>query len=154
MKSSRGGSWRKRRAEIGPIAERHVKAFAAQLGSAAPTLGEDALDVLRRHEWPGNVRELKNVIERAVLLAGCGPIRPEHLQLGTLRDPRETDVLPAVPKDLRSEVEDVEREKILSVLESCGGNQRQAAKLLGISRTTLLARLDRYGVPRPRKRPD
>jgi DNA-binding protein Fis len=45
-----------------------------------------------------------------------------------------------------------ERERVLAVLSECGGNQSRAAKALGISRTTLVARLNEYGVPRPRKR--
>ncbi len=142
---------RQRRADIEPLARQHVRTFAAQLGSAPPELSSEAVEALLAHGWPGNVRELKNVIERAVLLADDGPIRREHLQLGGLREAVETDRLPALPQGLRDEIQDVERERILSVLESCGGNQRRTAKVLGISRTTLLAKLDRYGVPRPRK---
>src|SRR5262249_52915104 len=66
--------------------------------------------------------------------------------------------LPAPPASVDSadvdgaDDDEPERERILQVLAQCGGNQSQAAKQLGMSRNTLLARLDRYGVPRPRKR--
>jgi DNA-binding NtrC family response regulator len=62
-------------------------------------------------------------------------------------DPNPGETLPP-PSPIGS---DQERERILSVLAECGGNQSRAAKQLGISRTTLVARLDGYGVPRPRK---
>jgi two-component system response regulator AtoC len=58
-----------------------------------------------------------------------------------------------VPADARlaDTLADVERRKIMDAMEKCGGNQTRAAKMLGISRNTLLARLDSYGLPRPRK---
>jgi transcriptional regulator with GAF, ATPase, and Fis domain len=58
---------------------------------------------------------------------------------------------PSSPRNLRAEVESLERERILSALEQCGGNQSRAAKMLGIARRTLLMRLDAYGIVRPRK---
>jgi DNA-binding NtrC family response regulator len=53
---------------------------------------------------------------------------------------------------LRTEIEAVEREKIIEALARCAGNQTQAAQRLGISRRTLVARLSEYDIPRPRKR--
>jgi two-component system, NtrC family, response regulator AtoC len=56
------------------------------------------------------------------------------------------------PTSLRDEIDDVERRRILAALESCAGNQTRAARMLGISRSTLSARLEQFGLPRPRKR--
>src|SRR5581483_11146876 len=57
--------------------------FCAQVGrAAAPALSEEALARLVRHAWPGNIRELRNVVQRAVLLAGPTTIEAEHLALG------------------------------------------------------------------------
>ncbi len=53
---------------------------------------------------------------------------------------------------LRSQIEEIERRRIVEALERCGGNQTRAAQLLGISRRTLINRLDEYNVPRPRKK--
>ena len=53
---------------------------------------------------------------------------------------------------LRSQMDEIERKRILDALERCGGNQTQAAELLGVSRRTLINRLDEYQVPRPRKK--
>jgi DNA-binding NtrC family response regulator len=149
-----------------------ARAFAARNRSGTgPTLDDDVIGALQRHPWPGNIRELRNTIERAVLLAGTGPLRPEHLIIGTT-PPRRSSV-PTMPLErlsssdmtiapppgppveddarLADAVADLERRRILDALERCGGNQTRAARMLGISRNTLLARLDAYGLPRPRK---
>jgi two-component system, NtrC family, response regulator AtoC len=130
------------------------------------------IEALQRHPWLGNVRELRNTIERAVLFAAGGPIRPEHLSLVQMNPPRRNSVptmpierisqneitiggpgMPPVSADSRlaDSIADVERRRILDAMEKCGGNQTRAARMLGISRNTLLARLDAYGLPRPRK---
>src|SRR5690606_22100753 len=143
---------------------------ARRRGNAAPaTLSDDVVATLAQHLWPGNIRELRNTIERARLLAGSGPIKPEHVSFGSERPRRpsvptmpiervsspEITAPPAAPaagdQPLASAVADVERRRILDALERCGGNQTRAARMLGISRNTLLARLDTYGLPRPRK---
>jgi two-component system response regulator AtoC len=79
------------------------------------------------------VRELRNAIERALLLAPGDEIGVEHLPAAA----------PAAPAS--------ERERVLWALEACAGNQSRAARQLGISRKVLLARLDSWGVKRPRK---
>jgi two-component system response regulator AtoC len=130
-----------------------------------PELSKAALDLMRGYSWPGNVRELKNVIERAVLLCGSGPILPEHLPLekmdtaprmftwlGTrppvVAPPPAHTVLPPRPRKGSEE----EQQLILRTLEQAKGNQTVAARLLGISRRTLVNRLNEYAnVTRPRK---
>jgi two-component system, NtrC family, response regulator AtoC len=162
---------RERRSEILPLAKKFIARACATMGkSEVPELAESAADLLTRHGWRGNIRELKNVVERAVALCGQGPILPEHLPSGVVSsraDPvvnREVAIglveedAPTLPRHnlgtsptLPPAAPDPERELILRALEECAGNQTRAAKLLGISRTTLVARLDQYGVPRPRK---
>jgi len=103
-------------------------------------LTTEAIAALRAHAWPGNVRELRNVVERAVVLAGDGPIEPRHLRLEKV-----------ARSSLKDEKDALEQKRILDALATCGGNQTQAAKMLGIARGTLVARLERYDVTRPRK---
>ncbi len=151
---------RERREDILPLAE----AFIRQANAARetePAIHEDAAARLLDYAWPGNVRELRNVIERAVVLSGGRVILPEHLPLEKMQprayEPRraspaaETSAEPAVadltPKEL------AERQRILDALAACAGNQSKAAERLGISRSTLLNRLDAYRLGRPRKRP-
>jgi DNA-binding NtrC family response regulator len=111
----------------------------------APTISAEALAWLKGYAWPGNIRELQNTMERAVLLCTGSEITLEHLP------PSTGAIAPGRPGDPRSADADPERQRILDALEKCAGNQTRAARLLGISRNTLLARLDAYGIARPRK---
>ncbi len=148
-----------RRGEIGGLA----RAFAARpRGDSSPTaLSDDVLAALAQHAWPGNIRELRNTVERALVVGG-GRVKPEHLTLDAGAPRRSSGPtipiertsspeLPAQDPSLATAVAEVERRRILEALERCGGNQTRAARMLGISRNTLLTRLDAYGLPRPRK---
>ncbi len=133
---------RERTDEIEPLA----RAFAAEVAqemshASAPELSREALDALRAYRWPGNIRELRNVIERAVLLAGDAPIAHGHLPMEKLRAPGADKNAPPA----------AEKQRIMDALAQCGGNQTRAAKLLGISRRTLVKRLDQHGIARPLK---
>jgi DNA-binding NtrC family response regulator len=152
---------RERRDEIAPLAATFLAQQARELGRDEQlTVSADAMACLLGYSWPGNIRELKNVIERAVLLCDGSEITPEHLPLEKLAPPPVEAATPE-PTDGPSTVKTLtpiddpkafaERQKILDALESCGGNQKRAAARLGISRTTLSARLDLYGIPRPQK---
>ena len=70
--------------------------------------------------------------------------RPEVLPVVDMQAPVAAD-------QFRSVVEDLDRRRVLDALATCGGNQTRAAEMLGMSRRTLVARLDAYGLPRPRK---
>jgi DNA-binding NtrC family response regulator len=162
---------RERRSEISGLA----RAFARRSrGGASPiVLGPEVLAALENHPWPGNIRELKNTVERAVLLSSGGSVRASHLALEapsagrtTRRELHVTKPIERIsssdlsepvvrpsqdPQTLATAVAELERQRILETLNQCGGNQTRAARALGISRNTLLARLDAYGLPRPRK---
>jgi len=132
---------RERADEIAGLA----RGFLAQIG-APPDMTPEALAALQSYSWPGNIRELRNAIERAALIAAGAPIAPEHLPLGKVR----TALFPAraMPEPAPA---DAEKERILDALAKCGGNQGRASALLGISRRTLVTRMSRYGLPRPRQ---
>jgi transcriptional regulator with AAA-type ATPase domain len=121
----------------------------------APAVTPDLLARLEAYAWPGNVRELKAALERALLLAGGGEVGPQHLAL-TLGDAPSGDA-PAqhhgarATRDGGDDAEAAERRRILDALENCAGNQTRAAKLLGISRTTLVSKLAFHRISRPRK---
>jgi transcriptional regulator with PAS, ATPase and Fis domain len=143
---------RERVSEIEPLAAEFIRATCVDLARRpAPTLRPESLHMLQTYAWPGNVRELKNFIERAVLVAPGTELLPEHFPIQRMASTLPLhrigpESLPPPPPGT-----DPERERILGVLAECGGNQSRAAKLLGISRTTLVARLNDYGIPRPRK---
>ncbi|MFO0606997.1 MAG: sigma 54-interacting transcriptional regulator [Polyangiales bacterium] len=144
---------RDRGAEVEALARVFLGEACARSGiAAAPALSAEAVAALRAHPWPGNLRELRNVMERAALLCDGGVITPDALALDARAsrppgEPRRSD--PDGP--LKAEIADIERRRILDALERCRGNQTRAAELLGISRRTLITRLDEYGVERPRK---
>jgi DNA-binding NtrC family response regulator len=142
---------RERLLDVEPLA-RHFIARSVQ-GQTPPTLSAESLALLQSHPWPGNVRELRNLIERAVALCDGPRIEPAHLALdaiaagpATERTVPPSGAAPAV--GLREEVGTLERERILSALDACGGNQRATARKLGISRGALLRRLERLGIPK------
>jgi DNA-binding NtrC family response regulator len=138
---------RERADEIAPLAAHFAVATGASIGDAA-------MRQLEAHSWPGNVRELKQAIERAVVLADGAAIAPEHLLLG--RGPGNAGGPGAAPvSDARERaqrlIDEAERAELISALAECGGNQTRAAELLGISRRTLVRRIARHQLPRPRK---
>ncbi|APR76147.1 Response regulator of zinc sigma-54-dependent two-component system [Minicystis rosea] len=162
---------RERRGEIEPLAHLFAGRAASQLGRPAPRIAPSALAVLEAYAWPGNVRELRNVMERAVVLAETDEITPDHLLLAGSRPASEAPAAAPEPAatatadlaaparaalasgaGLRAELDALERQRILDALSAAAGNQTQAAAALGMSRRTFIARLDEYGIPRPRKR--
>jgi two-component system, NtrC family, response regulator AtoC len=147
---------RERPDEIEGLARAFLEQAAkAALYSSQPVLTPEALVALRHYPWPGNVRELRNVMERAVLLSQDGIIRPEHLPVERLRTtvyPR-TAAAASSPSDPSAgkQGDAAARQRLADALAECGGNQSRAAKLLGVSRRTLVTWLKDSGLPRPRK---
>ena len=149
---------RSRPSEIAPL----VRAFAAEASrerGGAPVVFTDAAMLrLTQHGWPGNLRELRNLVTRSVLLGGksvldVADLHFEPMGLGETTPSPSAGLVPAVFDAVgpgRS-VDEQERKRILDALEQCGGNQTRAAKLLGISRGTMVNRLNAINAPRPRK---
>lgn len=106
----------------------------------------EAMSRLTTYPWPGNVRELRNVIERAVAVAGEGPLKQEHLPMDLLQDPPKDLETQAHPKSLREEMTRVERGIIERALRYTGGNRTQAARILGIHRSGLYQKMRVHGL--------
>jgi DNA-binding NtrC family response regulator len=129
---------RERREDVLPLAAR----FLAARGLSEEKLTPSVRERLLAHPWPGNVRELENAIERAVILAGDGPIEAQHLGGGPgAPRPRRAAELLAEGFDLDA----FERELIQAALERAGGNKTHAARLLGITRRRLYSMLGSSG---------
>jgi two-component system response regulator AtoC len=135
---------RERVEEILPLARSFGQRFALAAGRSEPEFSPAAIAALREHRWPGNVRELRNVMERAVLMTQ-GTVEPVHLQL-------EAASAPAPSANELSAAEILERDAIARALEAHAGNQTQAAKALGIARSTLVTKLSLFRMARPRRR--
>ena len=122
---------------------------ARAAGRAPPTITRAAMEAIIAYSWPGNVRELRNVVQRALLLAdGGAEILPAHLPLEKM----SLRVAAPASSTLESSVQEHERRRIAEALALHGGNQTRAAQALGIARSTLLQRMDAFGLTRPRKR--
>ena len=127
------------------IALQIVAAAAARSGTPPPAITPGAAAMLQSHDWPGNVRELRNVLERAMLFAAGGSIDIDHLVFDTPCEPSRV----ASSEACAAPVDD-ERTRIVQALDACAGNQTRAARMLAISRTTLIQKVRLYGIPRPR----
>lgn len=147
---------RERRDEI----EKLARQFAADACTAAKLpqveFAPTTLVALRQYDWPGNIRELRNVIERAVLLSQKGVLHPSHLGLPMPEEIADSPHSAPAPdsgpaSDPPLEGAGPEQDRILAALWKNGGNQSATAKQLGISRRTLLKKLDKYGIARPQK---
>ncbi|MBX3261785.1 MAG: sigma 54-interacting transcriptional regulator [Labilithrix sp.] len=156
---------RERADDVIALAEFFIARLASRMNLAAPSLSPGARDLLRDYAWPGNVRELRNVVERAVVMnPKVTELDESHLvtygftSRPTLapdsRTQTATDLVAAAPQgdDLQSALETVERRAIVEALEKTGGNQSAAARLLKMGRHALIARIEAYGLSRPRKR--
>ena len=134
---------RERLDDIPRLVRHFVMLHAAKTGKRIGMPGDDVLARLQGYDWPGNVRELQNVIERAVILASKG-----RLEVGDVR----WSAAPAGTHTRKRSLEDVEREHVLSILEETRwrvSGERGAAKILGVKRTTLEARMKKLGIARP-----
>jgi len=151
---------RERLGELESLARSFVHASCRQLERAPLELSPETLRLLHLHRWPGNVRELKNVMERAVVLCAESRIGPEYLPASftaaaAIAGPAPTSPEQAPDLDLEHfqvQLETLQRARVVEALRQCGGNQTQAAKLLGVARRTLVAQLVQLGIPRPRTR--
>lgn len=162
---------RERAEEIPGLATRFLETAAREMGLPVPNLSARGLDRLKRYEWPGNIRELRNVMERAMLMCDGDEVLPDHL--GVKPSPRASGVYARglAPQDSASpgsrpegaptdECDDgppetleearqravakVERQQIRRALELADDSPTQAAKLLGVSRSTLWEKMKRY----------
>jgi DNA-binding NtrC family response regulator len=113
--------------------------FLARAGQPQRAIEPVAMHKLMSHAWPGNVRELQNVMARAVILAGDAAIAAEDLELGL-----------AAPETASSlELDAVEKRHIQHVLELTGWNRSEAARLLGVDRSTLQRKVARFDLHPP-----
>lgn len=144
---------RTRGADVEVLARHFIRTIAHELKQTPKNLPLESLAVLQRHEWRGNVRELKNVIERAFVLCEGSDILPHHIVLhrrspvtAAPQDPALAGQI-AIPKQGLT-LDEIERAAILITLRAVDGNQSKAARILGISRATLMRKLQKFELER------
>jgi DNA-binding NtrC family response regulator len=130
-----------RREDIRQLAEY----FLGRLNYPHTELPAEVTGLLVRYDWPGNIRELKNVIERAVILAGGEPLSIEDFSLDVDDQPL-LDLTGQIGRGAPGGLETAEKDMILQALDKTGGNKTEAAKLLKITRRRLYSRMKVHNI--------
>jgi Nif-specific regulatory protein len=133
---------RERKDDIMLLADNFLERYARENNKDIRRISTPAIEMLTRYHWPGNVRELENCIERAVLLCDDDVIRSEHLP-PSLQMVRKTA---SANRTLPEMVANLEKEMIVDALKKVGGQQRKAAKELGLTERILGYKLKKYGI--------
>lgn len=136
---------RERKEDIPELAEIFTQTYARQHGTQAIKLPDETLKYLCDYPWPGNVREMKNAIEAGIVLCKGNTLKPNDLHLSGL---------PSMDASIDEEVEtvdsfsleDTEKNAIIRALKQAGGVQKEAAKLLGISRRAIHYKIKKYDI--------
>ena len=135
---------RERPADIPVLAAYIITKYSKEMGLKITGFTPEALDALRHHSFYGNVRELENIIERAMIFADSETIGINDLDLRS--GLQKNDVLKAVPASDVLTLRDAERNAIIRALQRWEGNRTRAAEELGISRRTLISKIQEYGI--------
>jgi DNA-binding NtrC family response regulator len=141
---------RDRREDIPALAEAILTELNQKHHTRITSLDPAVFQALEHNAWPGNVRELRNILERAVVLAGEGEVRLEHLPqslTGATAEParRTLGLIPSVSFNVGATLEQAERELIEITLAYTKNNRTRAAEILGINQKTLYNKLKEYG---------
>src|SRR5262245_51789347 len=131
---------RERKQDIPRLTRHFAMLYASKMGKNVGTVSADVLERLAAYDWPGNVRELQNLVERTVILSPSG-----RFELGAV----VAAPVGGSSKTHARSLEDVERQHIAAVLEETGwrvSGERGAARILGLTRPTLEARMKRLGI--------
>ncbi|HUG92538.1 MAG TPA: sigma 54-interacting transcriptional regulator, partial [Planctomycetaceae bacterium] len=156
---------RERREDIFELALYFLGRAGRRAGKRVSQIDDAAVEALERYDWPGNIRELENVVERAVVLAEGDRITRDDLPAGVVagraagpaylvetkpasrrRAAAGSSARTAAPEPSPAEVDGDERARLEAALQQCGGNKAQAARLLGLARSTYFSKLKKYGL--------
>ncbi len=154
---------RERKEDIDPLISFYLHKFSAELKIDNPSIQPEALMLLNRYEWPGNIRELSNLIQKVLIFNRGAPIsaadleqiiekkdkagRAGEIELITIRDwVRQVLAGPFGTYSFDDFMDTVSGIVISEALKSTNGNRTQAAKLLGLSRPTLHAKIEKYNI--------
>ena len=130
---------RERKEDIVPLAERFIGQFAEKYHRPLTGLDDSAKAVLEGGRWSGNIRELQNCVEKAVILSEGTMLTAQDIDFSTPLRSGRNDISSVIPGE-------VEESQVRDAVERCNGNISAAAKMLGISRPTLYAKLKKYGL--------
>lgn len=129
---------RERKEDIIPLAEHFMQAYSRKYRAELMQLSDSAREKLTEHSWPGNVRELQHCMERTVILAEKNILRGEDFRF-------ETEQYSGLPEPTIN-LEELEKIAIYNAIKKHEGNLSKAAKELGLGRTTLYRKMEKYGI--------
>ena len=140
---------RERASDVEPLAQHFLQAFSARHPGTAKRFTRHALELLTLHPWPGNLRELRSVVTRAAIASAAMPeISSEVVQRMLHGDTRSIEPAPCVASTLPrpSSLRELERTTITEAFRACHGNVSEAARRIGLPRSTVRDKLRRYGM--------
>jgi len=151
---------RDRRDDVYELAMHFLNQYCQRSGKHLTGIDEEALELLKAYDWPGNVRELENVIERAVVLAEGPTVTADDLPEEITRGDGMLETLHGLSSETQHEngttavredewsarLEQQERERLVKALALAEGNKAKAARALGMPRSTLISKLEKYGL--------
>jgi DNA-binding NtrC family response regulator len=136
---------RDRKEDIPALADIFTQTYSHLHGAQPIKLAEETVQFLCEYPWPGNVREMKNAIEAGIVLCRGNSLKPKDLHLSGL-----PTVDASIEEDLDAvdsfSLEDTEKNAIIRALKQAGGVQKEAAKLLGISRRAIHYKIKKYEI--------
>jgi len=130
---------RERSEDIEPLLRYFVGYFAIKLNKPLPKINAQLVEILKEYDFPGNVRELRNMVERAMIFCNTQTLSSIDFQLSDKK-------VGKVSKTVVLNLDEQEQSLILQALDECGYNQVLAAKLLGISRDSLIRRMKKFNI--------
>jgi DNA-binding NtrC family response regulator/tetratricopeptide (TPR) repeat protein len=133
---------RERGRDVIVLAERFLEHFCLHYGVPQKSFSDAALETLEAYPWPGNIRELSNIVERVVLASDLPVVVPEVLQLGPTVLPAKGALAPAGLSNAPPTLQ----EMLLDALTRTNWNISRTAELLGLTRNTVRARIERFGL--------
>ena len=137
---------RERQEDIVPLAELFLRRFAEKYHRPLTGIAPEAAELLKTQRWSGNIRELQNCVEKAVILSEGTVLTAKDLGFSTALRSGRNDNSGTGRKDNPVIPSEVEESKVREAMERCNGNISAAAKLLGVSRPTLYAKLKKYDI--------
>jgi DNA-binding NtrC family response regulator len=135
-----------RREDIDLLTKHFFAHFAAAHSLEMPTFSRQTIKALRSYQWPGNVRELRNLCERLCILLSGRVIEPENLPREFNRAIASTSSSEFILPEFGVQLDALEADMIYQALVRTKGNRSKSARLLGISRDTLLYRIQKHGL--------
>lgn len=136
---------RKRSSDLELLIDSILKDSSEKLNKTSVKISRPAMDLLKSYSYPGNIRELENIIFRALVMNDTGIITPDDLPVLFTNRPGFDDKKSKVTR-LSREIEDLEKEILIEAMQIKSGNQREAARLLEISRGSLQYKLKQFKI--------